>query len=346
MKIIKIMIMIQVFVALICTCSSSSNEVKKADIRNLNNRRKLKLKPKSNRQTNLCILTRESFLLGKNKFHTSSIHYSGKNPEKTIVGNTKTESSNNDSFDNQLEDLKERLSQAEKKVESQNNRNPKLDNMPSSSDNLMDNSISEWDAFPWLRAENIGFMIYPHHPLSLFDSVKILRVYLEKGLKIDPDQISDGLLTKILEPFKNNNKITVQEFVDYIENLHTEDKDFIQKLIPSDSTDKVGVESPLDKIGFNNMHELFSNFRNLDWRAIWDSVKLTEISPADIASNAVSYPLLLRGFVKYVHNRPYPKNISPDYLLQLRRDRRLQLVGFAFIGAPFIMASTRIAAIS
>jgi hypothetical protein len=308
--------------------------------------------------------------LGKYSFHTASILYSGNNPNlkntSTLEENTEKESSTHNSIESQLKERSERLLQDERNVELTEEQDTNLDNFSSLSiftANSSETSLSDWDSYPWFRADSIGSMHIPHNPLRLFDSVRILRLYLQLALNIDTSNISNGTLTRILEPFNGNGTITLQEFLDHISNLHAQDPNFISNINPSESandssetinnpsetlntSDNVVVPRPLGPGGDITLNEIFTMVQNLEWPRVIESINIIGVQPLDIIVNTIPYSLMLRGFVNHVHRRPYPANMAPELLHRARAQRRVILLVFAFVGAPLILSSLRFASIS
>ena len=76
---------------------------------------------------------------------------------------------------------------------------------------------------------------------------------------------------------------------------------------------------------------------------ITETTKVT-LHAAPLAVNLISYSLLLRGFMKYVHNRPIPENMTPYQRNMERIYRRRLLAGFVLFGAPITYGFIRLSA--
>jgi hypothetical protein len=56
-----------------------------------------------------------------------------------------------------------------------------------------------------------------------------------------------------------------------------------------------------------------------------------------VAVNAVSYGLVLKSYMKYIHRRPLPIGQSPIEMERLKVMRNRQLALFCILGAPLTM---------
>ena len=59
----------------------------------------------------------------------------------------------------------------------------------------------------------------------------------------------------------------------------------------------------------------------------------------------ISYSLVLRSFIKYVHNRPMLPNLNPSHIAQNRLLRDKQLAIFAVLGVPLTVMFLKFSAI-
>lgn len=69
---------------------------------------------------------------------------------------------------------------------------------------------------------------------------------------------------------------------------------------------------------------------------MYENTKLT-VHAAPAITSAISYGLILKSYMKYVHNRPYDTSISPHKIEAQKLSRNRQLGIFCVIGAPLTM---------
>ena len=72
---------------------------------------------------------------------------------------------------------------------------------------------------------------------------------------------------------------------------------------------------------------------------------LITIHLAPTAINLISYGFMLKAYMRYIHNREYPKNISPAVLDLHKKARLRNLAIFSIIGAPLGLALLKTTAI-
>lgn len=273
-------------------------------------------------------------LLYSLNFHTSTSAYSDK-INQTLVDRTLNAS--NERLSNlQLIKYKENVVESE---------------IPNS-----DDSVSSYDSnFPWLMDENNQILDY-NKQIDVFKGVKMISYYLEKRFDLDKDQISNVKISELLEPFKDNNNVTVLELFNHFGNIYNNNKDSLIKDLIQDTTKSLtlnkmsSVENasmstlkPLGTFGDTTLNEVSVSLLNLRWDLILNNAKLT-IHAAPLAMNLLSYTFFIKGYMKYVHNRPYDFGPYAASLPKQQRQRNIRLAIFSLVGAPltlcFIKASS------
>jgi hypothetical protein len=89
-------------------------------------------------------------------------------------------------------------------------------------------------------------------------------------------------------------------------------KEFIpetDKLSALNNTSNLDVFKPFGKYGDKTLNEFSVDLLKLNWNVITDNVKIT-IHAAPLAINFVSFSIFLKGYMKFVHNRPNDKNLN------------------------------------
>ena len=215
------------------------------------------------------------------------------------------------------------------------------------------------ESFPWFFDEN-GRSIDYTKKVSLFDGVKLISNYISKRKNIDQDLISETKLTELLKPFESNPDLTVLELFNHFSSLYDKDKEKIINVVknfslastegPADPTNVVlgaptiGREvdplvtlKPFGTLGDKTINEVAVFLRDLKWDVLLDKTQIT-LNAAPIAFNFVSFSLILRGYMKYVHNRPFEPGLPVALQTKLRNR---QLFSFLIIGAPLVLFSIR-----
>ena len=285
------------------------------------------------------LFSRKSTLRSLNKkIHTSSINYSDNNTASSTI--SKEELS---SILNPTQDL-DTLSLVK--------FNPTNEELK-----LPQEGASEFaESFPWFVVDN-GQLIDYNKSIKLFDGIKLISVYLEKRLGVDPTWLSDSKLSELLKPFiENKDKdISVIELYNHINEQYINNNDFLKSKSISDKiksdfnsesnvnenpVDTIEILSkPLGKWGDITINEAIVRMKEakLDW--VINNVELSlKILPASTA--LIGYGFVLKNYVKYVHNRPYPE-LNQRNLLHHQRVRNRQLMLFAVLGAPIVIGALR-----
>ncbi len=211
------------------------------------------------------------------------------------------------------------------------------------------------DDFPWFKDKD-GNNISYSKPISLFDGVAIIARYLETRHRINPDQIYEATITELLKLFKENKTITVDELTDHVTKLYKEDNKYFSKKLTTE-TEKLSEELELvsdseesktykffGTFGDITLNQLAFNLKELtkdiNWELMYEKTKLT-IHGAPVAVNAISYALILKSYMKFVHNRPMEKGLNASQLEIRKLGRNRQLGLFCLIGAPLTMLFLR-----
>jgi hypothetical protein len=201
--------------------------------------------------------------------------------------------------------------------------------------------------FPWF-IDDKGQTINFNQPITLFDSIKLISNFLEKRYLIDKDFISEIKITKLLEIFKDDKNVTVLELYNHVANLYNQDKNSLikdlipekEKLLTLENTPDSNIFKPFGKYGDKTLNELGVDLLKLNWSVITDSAKIT-IHAVPLTINFISFSILLKGYMKLVHNRPYDKSLNTAQLGLQQAIRRRNLALFSLFGAPLILYGLR-----
>ena len=217
------------------------------------------------------------------------------------------------------------------------------------------NLSSYGESFPWLVDEN-GSAIDFNKPVSLFDAVKLMSSYINARYQVNPDLISEAKLSEILRPLENNKDLTVLDLYKHVSNIYNQNRESLIKdvedfsLASNNTPDPTNVANTMDNVGENlvksrplgsygdvTMNEVLVYLRDLKWDVILDRTQLT-VNAFPLAFNFVSFSLVLKSYMKFVHNRPFDPGLSKKSQVMFRNR---QLGCFLFIGAPLLMFSIK-----
>jgi hypothetical protein len=125
------------------------------------------------------------------------------------------------------------------------------------------------------------------------------------------------------------------------EKLSTESETFSNTII-NDHSKPFGEhgEVTLNQIGV----ALKSNLKDVNWDFVYDATQVT-VHGLPLAIHAVSYGVILRSFMKHIHNRPMLPNLNPTQLADARLLRNKQLALFTLFGAPLTLLFLKFSAI-
>ena len=89
---------------------------------------------------------------------------------------------------------------------------------------------------------------------------------------------------------------------------------------------------------------LKENLKDINWEFVYNQTKFT-VHGVPTVVNTIGYGLVLKSYIRYVHNRPMDVGLSPSLLEHKRVIRNRQLALFCIIGAPLTMFLLRSSAI-
>jgi len=191
-------------------------------------------------------------------------------------------------------------------------------------------------------------MIDYDQSIIMFSGVQLISRYLETRHRLDPALISEAKLKKILELFKDNESITVSELYDHITKIYKEDNNYFFTKLRSETenlsenllTDESNTSKPFGKYGEVTLNQigvaLKENLKDLNGVLMSDKTRLT-IHGVPVAVNAIGYGLVLKSYMKYIHNRPMDAGLSSSQFEAHVLLRKRQLGLFCLIGAPLAM---------
>jgi hypothetical protein len=238
-------------------------------------------------------------------------------------------------------------------------------------EDLSELGISSYgESFPWLLDEN-GEIIAYNKPINLFNGVKLISNFLSQRFDVDKNLLSEVKITELLEPFKNNESVTVLDLFNHVSNIYKTDKDSLNLLVNKLTLDSASQRSSAEGVDYHitsenntnifstifNSSKPFGNYgditlnqigvylRDLKWEAVLNKTEFT-FNAIPIAMNFVGFSLVLRSFMKYVHNRPFEPNITLVKRRIEEATRNRQLAAFILIGAPLTLLFLKQSAIS
>jgi hypothetical protein len=232
-----------------------------------------------------------------------------------------------------------------------------------SSTSISDLSITSYaDSFPCLL-DSAGKAIDFNKSINLFDGVKLVSEYLENRLRANKDLISDVKIGELIKPFQENKDLSVLDLLKHIDALYKTEsfKPFIednsnvsdnsQLVLNSNSesnsnnlNDTIASSKPLGPFGDITLNEVLTHLQNAKLNAIISNTTIT-VNAIPAVTSFVGYSLLLKGYMKYVHNRPYEKNISIETRKFQERIRSRNLAAFVFMGKPVNLIALKAVAI-
>lgn len=207
--------------------------------------------------------------------------------------------------------------------------------------------VSEYkESFPWFIDEN-GKDIDFNGSINVFNSVKLIKLisqFLEKRYDVNKDSISNVKISELLEPFKDGNNITVLELFNHVGEIYNKNKNSLVKDVIFDTGNNEAVASlvnlnnlrPFGIYGQKTLNELSVDLLNLKWELLIKGAKVT-VHAVPLAINLISFTFILKSYMKYVHNRPFPSHYNPIQIESERLIRRRQLGIFTILGAPLAL---------
>ena len=130
-----------------------------------------------------------------------------------------------------------------------------------------------------------------------------------------------------------------QRYNDFYNRLYNENKNVFVKDLTS-----VAVESnsfkPLGQLGEITLNEAIVKAYNLKWDMVLNTTEVT-VHAAPVAVNLISYSVMLKGYMKYVYNRPLPSKLTNEQTLRELKLRNRNLAIFSLMAAPLFMVLLR-----
>ena len=80
--------------------------------------------------------------------------------------------------------------------------------------------------------------------------------------------------------------------------------------------------------------------KDINWELVYNNTKIT-VHGVPTAVNVIGYGLIIKSYIRYVHNRPLGVGLSPSLLEHQRVIRNRKLAFFCLIGAPLTMILLR-----
>ena len=195
------------------------------------------------------------------------------------------------------------------------------------------------ESFPWFlddEGKNIDF----RKPISLFNGVKLISNYLEKRFEMDKNLISEVKINELLKPFEEKKEVTVLELYNHVAGIYKNDNESFKVIVDklSSGSSKKSWEDlkPLGEYGEITLNEAFLTLKDLKWDLILNNTRAT-INAVPFAVNFIGFSLMLRSYMKYVHNRPFEPNLTPTQRQLQQKARNRQLAIFSLVGAPLIL---------
>lgn len=219
------------------------------------------------------------------------------------------------------------------------------------------------EAFPWLCDEE-GKPLDTGKPIDLLKGVVYVTRYLELRYGVDMGKVSEYGIRDLLHPFFEGKVVSTFSLFKHVSDLHKNNR--FTDLVTSTSTvksetDQVetgegaaiaeGVLAPGSKIpqylgsyGEHTLNETIHQALEAKWDFFYNSAKLS-VNLVPTAANIVGYGLIVKTFVKHIHNRPYSAETLADKTgKKLKRAlfyRNQQLLAFTVLGAPLVLLLTK-----
>ena len=105
-------------------------------------------------------------------------------------------------------------------------------------------------------------------------------------------------------------------------------------------TDESNTYKPFGLYGEVTLNQigvaLKENLKDINWEFLYNKTRLT-VHGTPVAVNVIGYGLIIKSYMKYVHNRPMEAGLSTIQLEHRKLLRNRQLGLFCLIGAPLTM---------
>src|ERR1700727_1763723 len=211
-----------------------------------------------------------------------------------------------------------------------------------------DNSNSFSESFPWLCDEE-GRPIDYNKSIRLFEGIKLISRYLETRYGADVSLLSDVKLSELINPFIEGKDISVLDFLNSLNDKINHDASNVSSPSSSDNPVLSNINfdnsKPLGEIGEVTLNNAIVYLKDLKLPVILNKSQLI-INVLPAASHLLTYGLILKSYIKIVHNRPYPVNITHYQKLIEDASRKRQLALFSILGAPIVIGAFKLGSIA
>lgn len=211
------------------------------------------------------------------------------------------------------------------------------------------------ESFPWFVDSNDTPIDY-NAPLSPMEAVSAIHRYMMIKGNIDPTLLSDVKLSELISSesvdkelnllglYNRLNEILKSKNLDSLLTVNENTK-FIIKfiIIITDllkSKESTFTKVPLGEYGEVSLNQIVNWVKDREVKWLIDNHELV-FNGVGLLSHGVSYGLLLKVYIKTIHNHPLPKfsNSKQKGVYMLNRQKSLLL--FAFMGAPLILIAVK-----
>ena len=224
-------------------------------------------------------------------------------------------------------------------------------NTESSSQHVI--SMSNYgEVFPWLLDRN-GKIIDLNKNVGLFDAVAVVSLYLRHKYGVNKEEMCNVKLNELIKPDIEGNKgVNILELYIKVSKAFNKDKEaLMEKILKSDVTSNEEIKrdvitgivkssKPLGEYEEISLNDIVDKLNLLQWEVILNRAEITT-NTLPLGMNLLGFWLVLKSYVRFVHNRPYDPNLSDIHRSIERSLRDKQLVLFVFAGAPLVLLSLK-----
>ena len=229
--------------------------------------------------------------------------------------------------------------------------------------------------FSWLMDDK-GNLLDFNKKVNLFNGVSLISNFLEKKYGIQKNEISytsplslGGGRIELISIFSENNERTVLQLFDHVSKLYKEDKNSFSQIVSQlttapntnnqESTKAItdnflntwNSNRPLGDFGetttplslggwINEVAVGLKNLRPKGRDVVFANTQIT-LNAVPIASNAIGYGIIIKNYLRHVHNRPFAPYLNEIQMKSERLLRNKQLAAFSLLGAPLILFSIK-----
>lgn len=234
------------------------------------------------------------------------------------------------------------------------------DQSPFDTDNFMPSSTTYSESFKYFIDQD-GKLINFNELVENVDAVVYVSRYLIEKYKLDPALIDKAKILDLVNYISLEKEIKVIDLYNYVRERVNKDPNYFSLLKESSNlkeglildksnsqdsnmTDPMGERKPFGKFGDYTINqisvELTDRFQNLNMDRIINSVKVAA-DAAPLLTNTLSFTMILKTYLKFVHNRAYPSGITPNQLQVMRTVRERHLSLFCVFGIPLVMLAVK-----